>query len=233
MEQISTSPKNFCLPQTPSSLLLCPSILSFRSFHRRRNSSFHGRLFCALEAGPNSARVGSQEALDPDLLRKPIISPLVSAGKELEKEVEVVTVAEGTGGGRKYESGGEREIRLDWEDQILEDTVPLVGFVRMILHSGKYGSGDRLSPEHEKTILERLLPYHPEFEKKIGCGVDHITIGYHPQFEDSRCLFIVRKDGELVDFSYWKCIKGLVRKKYPLYADSFILRHFRRRRRYD
>ncbi|XP_042014292.1 uncharacterized protein LOC121762474 [Salvia splendens] len=26
---------------------------------------------------------------------------------------------------------------MDWEDQILEDTVPLVGFVRMILHSGK------------------------------------------------------------------------------------------------
>lgn len=56
-------------------------------------------------------------------------------------------------------------------------------------------------------------------------------IGYHPDFESSRCLFIVRKDGELVDFSYWKCIKGLIRKNYPLHAESFILRHFRRRRR--
>lgn len=56
-------------------------------------------------------------------------------------------------------------------------------------------------------------------------------IGYHPDFESSRCLFIVRKDGETVDFSYWKCIKGLIRKKYPLYADTFILRHFRRRGR--
>lgn len=27
---------------------------------------------------------------------------------------------------------------VDWEDKILEVTVPLVGFVRMILHSGKY-----------------------------------------------------------------------------------------------
>ncbi|KAL8492307.1 hypothetical protein ACS0TY_023796 [Phlomoides rotata] len=128
------------------------------------------------------------------------------------------------------------ETWVDWEDQILEDTVPLVGFVRMILHSGKYESGDKLSPEHEKTILERLLPHHPECEKKIGCGVNYITvftlqIGYHPNFDSSRCLFIVRNDGELVDFSYWKCIKGLIRKKYPLYADSFILRHFRRRRR--
>ncbi|GAA0170683.1 hypothetical protein LIER_24893 [Lithospermum erythrorhizon] len=122
---------------------------------------------------------------------------------------------------------------VDWEDKILEDTVPLVGFVRMILHSGKYESGDKLSPEHQRTILERLLPYHPECEKKIGSGVDYITIGYHPGFERSRCLFIARKDGELVDFSYWKCIKGLIRKNYPLYADSFILRHFRKHKRKD
>lgn len=120
---------------------------------------------------------------------------------------------------------------IDWEDQILEDTVPLVGFVRMILHSGQYESGDRLSEEHEKTIIEKLLPFHPESEKKIGCGVDYITIGYHPDFERSRCLFIVRQDGQVVDFSYWKCIKGLIRKNYPLYADTFILRHFRKKSR--
>ncbi|XP_047977323.1 protein DCL, chloroplastic-like [Salvia hispanica] len=129
--------------------------------------------------------------------------------------------------------GGDGDTWVDWEDQILEDTVPLVGFVRMILHSGKYECGDRLSPEHERTILERVLPYHPAYEDKIGSGVDYITIGYHPTFGTSRCLFIVRKDGELVDFSYWKCIKGLIRKNYPLYADSFILRHFRKSRRND
>lgn len=96
----------------------------------------------------------------------------------------------------------------------------------------RYESGDRLSPEHEKAILERLLPYHPQYEKKIGCGIDYITVGLHPEFENSRCLFIVRKDGERVDFSFWKCVKGLIRQKYPMYADSFILRHFRRRQDY-
>jgi hypothetical protein len=59
-----------------------------------------------------------------------------------------------------------------------------------------------------------------------------LQVGLHPEFENSRCLFIVRKDGEQVDFSFWKCIKGLIRKKYPLYADSFILRHFGRRQDY-
>ncbi|XVE94905.1 hypothetical protein REPUB_Repub02eG0049900 [Reevesia pubescens] len=174
--------------------------------------------FKALRTGADGGRIGSQESYGADLLRKPSIVPEKDSDELLEEE-------EGNEGKRN------RGDWIDWEDRILEDTVPLVGFVRMILHSGKYGSGDRLSLEHERTILERLLPYHPESEKKIGCGIDYITVGYHPDFVGSRCLFIVRKDGELVDFSYWKCIKGLIRKKYPLYADSFILRHFRRRRR--
>ncbi|XP_076921569.1 protein DCL, chloroplastic-like [Bidens hawaiensis] len=164
--------------------------------------------FCGLKA--SSGGGGS----DGDLLRKPA--------------VEVKEDSDDDDGEKRREDGW-----IDWEDQILEDTVPLVGFVRMILHSGKYASGERLSPEHERTILERLLPYHPESQKKIGCGISYITVGYHPDFESSRCLFIVRKDGEMEDFSYWKCIKGLIRKKYPLYADNFILRHFRRRRHND
>lgn len=43
----------------------------------------------------------------------------------------------------------------------------------------RYAVGDRLSPEHQRTILQRLLPYHPEYDKKIGPGVDHITV-CHP-----------------------------------------------------
>ncbi|XP_068638243.1 protein DCL, chloroplastic-like [Aristolochia californica] len=188
------------------------------SFQLQRLSRFH-----ALRTGPEGAWSRAQEPPEPSLLRKPLVSgpddgdALTKAGFRAEED-------KGSYKSNKNEC-------VDWEDQILEDTVPLVGFVRMILHSGRYASGDKLSPEHEKTILERLLPYHPEAQKKIGCGLDYITIGYHPDFDSSRCLFIVRKDGEMIDFSYWKCIKGLIQKNYPLYADTFILRHFRRRRR--
>lgn len=40
---------------------------------------------------------------------------------------------------KETEVSGEREMPdgSNWEDMILEDTVPLVSFVRMILHSGK------------------------------------------------------------------------------------------------
>ncbi|XP_031496364.1 protein DCL homolog, chloroplastic [Nymphaea colorata] len=189
-----------------------------------------------LKTHPSRALKTNDETNDPALLRKPSIASvdaksLVNKGSFLgiANPGDDERIEEGSEGCR---SGGDSRW-VNWEDRILEDTVPLVGFVRMVLHSGKYQSGDRLSMEHEKKIIERLLPYHPEVEKKIGCGIDFITIGFHPDFENSRCLFIVRKDGLAVDFSFWKCIKGFIRKKYPLYADSFIIRHFRHRRRSD
>ncbi|KAK4428985.1 protein DCL, chloroplastic [Sesamum alatum] len=219
-----------------------PSSATIRSFQRKpisRNLTLFPfsisyplckTRLCAIKARLDSVGAvrSSQETTvyGQNLLRKPVASsPAAHDGEESEMEYLGDDESEG--------KGGDGETWVDWEDQILEDTVPLVGIVRMILHSGKYEHGDRLSPEHERTILERLLPYHPECEKKIGCGVDYITIGYHPNFDSSRCLFIVRKDGELVDFSYWKCMKGLIRKSYPLYADSFIHRHFRRHKRSD
>ncbi|XP_010538119.1 PREDICTED: protein DCL, chloroplastic isoform X2 [Tarenaya hassleriana] len=152
-----------------------------------------------------------------------------SDGSELLRRPHILSEEDQSSGSEEDESGehGEAEEEIvDWEDKILEVTVPLVGLVRMILHSDKYGNGDRLSPGHERTVVERLLPYHPEYEDKIGPGIDYIMVGRHPDFESSRCLFVARKDGEIIDFSYWKCIKGLIRKNYPLYAGSFILRHF-------
>ncbi|KAL5752962.1 hypothetical protein ACOSQ2_023469 [Xanthoceras sorbifolium] len=162
-------------------------------------------------SGGGVGRSQDQVVHGHDLVKKPVIS----VPEDDERE----------------DKGGSRS--MDWEDQILTETVPLVGLVRMILHSRKYKNGERLSPDHEKIIAERLLPFHPKYEKKIGCGIDHVVVGYHPDFEGTRCLLIIKKDGEIVDFSYWKCIKGLIKKKYPLHADTFILRHFRRHWRRD
>jgi len=62
------------------------------------------------------------------LLRKPIApseKDLYGISEEEEEDSE----------GERDEE--EEEGFVDWEDRILEDTVPLVGFVRMILHSDK------------------------------------------------------------------------------------------------
>ncbi|KAK9096937.1 hypothetical protein Sjap_022434 [Stephania japonica] len=127
---------------------------------------------CALKTRSSGDKVGRQEAYVPDLLRKPVVSPVEELRAERSRSggFEKLSVPDDDDGEER-----EEEEWDDWENRILEDTVPLVGFVRMILHSGKYESGDKLNPEHEKTIIERLLPYHPEFEKKVGCGIDHIT----------------------------------------------------------
>ncbi|MCL7051002.1 hypothetical protein MKW94_015613 [Papaver nudicaule] len=194
-----------------------PSVLYFPIY----KTTLYPLLRTSSSSSNSGSRISCQDSNGPDLLRKPAVVPIEEQDELRNKK-------------KKKSSSEEEEVEGqwdDWEDQILEDTVPLVGFVRMLLHSGKYESEERLIPEHEKTIRDRLLPYHPEYEKKIGPGIDYIKIGYHPDFESSRCMFIVRKDGESVDFSYWKCIKGLIRKNYPQYADGFILRHFRQRKR--
>ncbi|PON94255.1 hypothetical protein TorRG33x02_099930 [Trema orientale] len=50
----------------------------------------------------------------------------------------------------------------------------------------------------------------------------------HPQFRQSRCLFIIRTDGAWIDFSYQKCLRQYIRVKYPSHAERFIREHFKR-----
>ncbi|KAJ1397386.1 hypothetical protein SESBI_31819 [Sesbania bispinosa] len=150
-----TPPHVHSLPNPSSSFRSSPSILSFRFYWNA--SLLHPPL--------SSLKVSASDG--DNSFRK----PLTSQGKGILEERGYAYDDEDD------EDNTEDEKWIDWEDQILEDTVPLVGFVRMVLHSGQYESGDRLSPEHEKTIVEKLLPFHPESEKKIGCGIDYITIG--------------------------------------------------------
>ena len=101
------------------------------SFSFRATTSFPARVG-ALKTGSDGGggRIGSQELFGPDFLRKPVVSPRkdLAGIPEEEKEIERK---------RNYGDGEDDDKWVDWEDKILEDTVPLVGFVRMILHSEK------------------------------------------------------------------------------------------------
>ena len=46
---------------------------------------------------------------------------------------------------------------------------------------GRYMDGERLTAEHEKVVVERLLAYHPHSEDKIGCVLDSIMVTFVPQ----------------------------------------------------
>ncbi|GJV10899.1 hypothetical protein Tco_1352440 [Tanacetum coccineum] len=39
-----------------------------------------------------------------------------------------------------------------------------------------YLDGERLTQIDEKTVVEKLLAYHPHSEDKIGCGLDSIMV---------------------------------------------------------
>ncbi|KAL3514447.1 hypothetical protein ACH5RR_027164 [Cinchona calisaya] len=116
----------------------------------------------------------------------------------------------------------------DKESEILEDIEPIISLAKEIIHSNRYMDGERLNAKDEKTVVERLLSYHPRSEDKIGCGLDSIMVDRHPQFRHSRCLFVVRTDGGWIDFSYQKCLRAYIREKYPSYAERFLKEHFKR-----
>lgn len=89
--------------------------VSFPYHYKHNRTSFCAALKICNSGGGNPPSGGGYSAAD--LLRKPTVDV------------------------KKNDEGGkvkEEDRWVDWEDRILEDTVPLVGFVRMILHSGKY-----------------------------------------------------------------------------------------------
>uniref|UniRef100_A0A0E0EPE7 Uncharacterized protein n=1 Tax=Oryza meridionalis TaxID=40149 RepID=A0A0E0EPE7_9ORYZ len=91
------------------------------------------------------------------------------------------------------------------------------------------GNRSHRRPRQGHPPLRQVLVHHPSSEDKIGCGVDAIMVGKHPDFRKSRCLFIVRTNGETEDFSYRKCINEYIKQKYPSQADDFIQNHLTRR----
>ncbi|KAK7310832.1 hypothetical protein RJT34_08586 [Clitoria ternatea] len=116
----------------------------------------------------------------------------------------------------------------DKENEILRDIEPIVLLAKDILHSRRYLDGERLNAEDEKAVVEKLLVFHPQSQSKIGCGLQSIMVDRHPQFRNSRCLFVVRTDGGWIDFSYQKCLREYIRDKYPNHAERFIREHLKR-----
>ncbi|CAN6216994.1 unnamed protein product [Urochloa humidicola] len=115
-----------------------------------------------------------------------------------------------------------------WEEaeaEILGDVEPVVELVKDILHSRRYANGGLLSPDDEKVVVEKLLSHHPRADEKIGCGLDCIMVDRHPEFRQSRCLFVVRTNGDWEDFSYRKCLRAYIEGKYPSHADRFMQKH--------
>lgn len=45
---------------------------------------------------------------------------------------------------------------------------------------------------------------------QVGCGLKAFQVRIHPEFDTSRCFFVLRTDGTEEDFSYRKCLETLL-----------------------
>jgi len=69
-------------------------------------------------------------------------------------------------------------------------------------------SNDEIIKEPHHTMLMDLLKFHESFENKIK-DLQYFTVGPHPEYKESRCFFVVRKDGTREDFSAKKCLEHM------------------------
>lgn len=108
----------------------CSISLNASSWIRILHFPFYGETRCvsALKTASSDGgrAIGSQDSYAPSMLRKPVLNSQPEDDNDDED-----------GDGNEKERDGSNEDWVDWEDKILEETVPLVSFVRMILHSGK------------------------------------------------------------------------------------------------
>ncbi|KAG5030732.1 hypothetical protein JHK85_014714 [Glycine max] len=72
---------------------------------------------------------------------------------------------------------------------------------------GKYQTRSSLA---KTTICKMKVDSHLQ-------SVDRVD--RHPQYRQSRCLFVVRTDGGWIDFSYQKWLREYIRDKYPTHAE--------------
>jgi hypothetical protein len=76
---------------------------------------------------------------------------------------------------------------------------------RAILNLKK--DGERIEG-NDSDFIKELLEFHEKKDQKLK-DFSHFEVGAHPNFEKTRCFFVVRKDGSKEDFSVTKCILKL------------------------
>ncbi|KHN27337.1 DNA-directed RNA polymerase E subunit 1 [Glycine soja] len=126
--------------------------------------------------------------------------------------------------------GQRLDIYSSGEQDVLKDIEPIMQSIRRIMQQQGYNDGDPLAAEDQLFVLENVFEHHPDKETKMGTGIDYVMVNKHSSFQESRCFYVVCKDGESKDFSYRKCLANYISKKYPDLAESFLGKYFRKPR---
>jgi hypothetical protein len=65
---------------------------------------------------------------------------------------------------------------------------------------------------NDEEFLKELLKFHDKQESKMK-SFTHFEAGVHPDYEKTRCFFVVREDKTKEDFSISKCIVNLEKQQ--------------------
>lgn len=63
-----------------------------------------------------------------------------------------------------------------------------------------YSTDCLVDEESSRFLVEQVFPGHPEWDEKMGIGIDHLEV--RPDGYGGRCFFIVRRDGSFTDISF-------------------------------
>lgn len=62
-----------------------------------------------------------------------------------------------------------------------------------------------VKPHFAYFLQNYILKTHWDIVRKVGCGIDHFILDKSPDHH-SKCFYIVRKDGSIIDFSFHESI---------------------------
>ena len=98
-----------------------------------------------------------------------------------------------------------RKITLS--TRIFEKAGDATDFFKEMLH--RYEIGERVS-EADAAELKALLERHDDKDEKVGAGIEGFEVNTPPEDAppfSTRCFWLVRTDGTMVDFSYKHCLE--------------------------
>lgn len=106
---------------------------------------------------------------------------------------------------QKKESVKRAKASFEIAGQIYLDIGKVKSKSRAILNLSEDGAKLK---EKDEAFLKDVIQFHEKYDEKIKDFV-HFEVGPHPNYDKTRCFFIVRKDGSKEDFSVSKCILAL------------------------
>lgn len=89
---------------------------------------------------------------------------------------------------------------------------------RNILHNTR----NIVDEQSSAFLLEQVFPNHPEWDEKVGIGVDHLEV--RPDGHGGRCFYIVRRDGTFTDISFLAAISPPQKKADVIKACREVIR---------